>query len=155
MLVRSRRVVTRSAALAIALQIVAWMAPPPSAVAQRAPADTKASKIDCNSPSSTPEITYCAGVDLKAAEVELVQVMKAVIGAIDKADNLKTPQRNDWKRAMREAQRHWLAYRKQDCGAVTGWEWFQGTGASAASLGCEATKVRARIAELKQRYQLK
>jgi len=109
-------------------------------------------RIDCEKAKTTPEISWCAGEELKAAEAELKKAYEAALASIAKSDHLKIHQRRDWRRALQEAQRHWLAFRKKDCGEVMGWEWYGGTGMGTASLACEIAKVRARIEELNARY---
>ncbi len=109
-------------------------------------------KPDCTSPSSTPEITYCTGLYLEAADAELNRAYQDVITSIRTASHLNAAQRRDWEQAMGEAQRHWIAFTAKDCGEVTGWEWHQGTGQGAASLACRLMKTQARTEELKTRY---
>ena len=109
-------------------------------------------KPDCTSPSSTPEITYCTGLDLEVADAELNRAYQDVIESIRTAIHLNAAQRRDWERAMGEAQRHWIAFTAKDCGEVTGWEWHQGTGQGAATLACRLVKTRTRTEELKARY---
>lgn len=111
--------------------------------------------IDCDNAASTPEIAFCAAEDLKKADLELNAVYRAVLAEISRQTHLNTNQRRDWERAVREAQRHWLAFREKDCGEVIGWEWFQGTGMGGASLACKAQKTWARAAELKSRNEPK
>ena len=52
--------------------------------------------------------------DGETHEAELAEVLKLAIARIDKASHLGVHQRRDWKRALREAQRHWLAYRNSE-----------------------------------------
>jgi uncharacterized protein YecT (DUF1311 family) len=109
-------------------------------------------KIDCDKAKTTPEISWCAGEELKAAEAELKKAYEAALAHIAKSEHLNVHQRRDWRRALQEAQRQWMAFRKKDCGEVTGWEWYGGTGMGTASLACEIAKVRTRIEELNARY---
>ena len=109
-------------------------------------------KLDCAKAVATPELAACAAEDLKTADAELHATYKSSLAAIGQVKHLNTNQRRDWERALREAQRHWLAFRDKDCGEVVGWEWFQGTGMATAGLACKAQKTRARIEELKGRY---
>ncbi|MFM9940910.1 MAG: lysozyme inhibitor LprI family protein [Hyphomicrobiaceae bacterium] len=107
---------------------------------------------NCEQAASTPEIAFCAELELREANVELSKVFKDVIAKIKAASHINVNQRRDWERAMREAQLHWIAFRDKDCGEVTGWEWYRGTGQGAATLGCKAAKTKARAEELKARY---
>lgn len=121
-------------------------------LAATARAQPPGARIDCNDPRTTPEIAWCAGKDFEAADAELNAVYKQALAGIGQASHLGPEQRRDWTRALREAQRHWLAFRDKDCGEVVGWEWYQGTGMGAASLGCKTQKTRTRTEELKERY---
>ncbi len=109
-------------------------------------------KPDCTAPSSTPEILYCTDVELKTADAELNRAYQDAIAAIKAARHLSPIQRRDWEQALREAQRHWVAFTAKDCGEVTGWEWYQGTGQGTASLACRLLKTKTRTEELKARY---
>ncbi len=109
-------------------------------------------KPDCTAPVSTPEILYCTDIELKTADAELNRTYQDAIAVIKAAKHLSPSQRRDWEQAMREAQRHWLAFTAKDCGEVTGWEWYQGTGQGTATLACRLLKTRTRTEELKARY---
>ena len=129
----------------MALAIVVVLIAGASAGAQPQP-------IDCAKAVTTPELAHCAAEDLKTADAALAATLKAAIDKAGAATHLGTNQRRDWQRALREAHRHWLAFRDKDCGEVTGWEWFQGTGMGTASLTCKAAKTRQRTEELRTRY---
>jgi uncharacterized protein YecT (DUF1311 family) len=107
---------------------------------------------DCANATTTPEIAACAADDLAEADAELNATYRRALESIKAANHLNTNQRRGWERALREAQRHWLAFRDKDCGEVIGWEWFGGTGMGTASLACKAAKTRARTDEIKARY---
>ncbi len=107
---------------------------------------------NCENPASTPEIAFCVDLELRAADTELNREFQDAIRKIKGARHLNANQRRDWERALREAQRHWIAFRDKDCGEVTGWEWYQGTGQGAATLGCKVVKTKVRIEDLKARY---
>ncbi len=116
--------------------------------AQKPPAKA----ADCDSGGSNPEMAECHGRELAEADAALKATYKVALDEIKTASHLNANQRRDWERAMRESQRHWLAYREKDCGEVTGWEWYQGTGMKVASLVCKVVKTRARTLELAARY---
>lgn len=122
--------------------------PPLPAFAQKAPEP----KFDCAKATSTAETAWCAELDLKKTDAALSEAYKAALAAAEKAAHLQVAQRRDWRRALQEAQRKWLAFREADCGAPVSWEWFQGTGTGAASLACKIAKSEQRTAELKARY---
>jgi uncharacterized protein YecT (DUF1311 family) len=108
--------------------------------------------IDCEKAVTTPEIAWCAEQDLKSADAALNAAYREAIDSIKGASHLNSNQRRDWERALREAQRHWIAFSAKDCGEVMGWEWHGGTGRAAAGLACQAAKTRQRTEELKSRY---
>lgn len=107
---------------------------------------------DCANAGSNPEMVACHVLEMTAADAALDATYKTALDEIKKASHLNANQRRDWQRALRESQRNWLAYREKDCGEVTGWEWYQGTGMRVASLVCKAVKTRARTLELAARY---
>ena len=113
---------------------------------------TPAKAADCDSAQSNPEMAECHARDLTEADAALNATYKAALDGIKAASHLNANQRRDWDRAMRESQRNWLAYREKDCGEVTGWEWYQGTGMKVASLVCKVVKTKARTLELAARY---
>ena len=144
----SMNVAYRSPSTALAALILA-------AATSLALAQERPPQIDCTAPGSNPEIRECLERQAKVANAELNQVYQAVIADIKSQTHLNTNQRRDWERAMREAQRHWLAFTAKDCGEVMGWEWYQGTGQRTASLTCQVTRTRQRTDELKERYEKK
>ena len=119
-----------------------------AALAQKAPP----TDIDCDNAGTNPEMTECQARELVEADAALNASYRQALDEIKKASHLNANQRRDWERAMRESQRNWLSYREKDCGEVTGWEWYQGTGMRVASLLCKVTKTRARTLELAARY---
>jgi uncharacterized protein YecT (DUF1311 family) len=108
---------------------------------------------DCRSPAPTVETAYCLEQELKAADTELNAAFQAAIARIKAQSHLTTSQRRDWDRALREAQRHWIAFVAKDCGEVTGWEWYRGTGQSSATLACRLARTKTRTVELIERYK--
>jgi uncharacterized protein YecT (DUF1311 family) len=136
----------RSPAAPYALALVAVTCPA-ALVRAQAPAN-----IDCAKASTTIETTWCAEQDLKAADAEMTKAYKTALARAEKAASLNTNQRKDWKRALQEAQRKWIAFRDADCGAPIGWEWYRGTGMGAAVLSCKIARTEAREKDLKVRY---
>ena len=102
---------------------------------------------------SSIEITQCLRQDYEAADAELNRVYQAAMAHIDKADYMPARTRRDWKEMLREAQRNWIAFKEKDCDLLQ-LEWWQGSGANAASLGCLITKTETRTDELKERYAI-
>jgi uncharacterized protein YecT (DUF1311 family) len=136
----------RSPAALCALAIVA-MTCSAAVVRAQPPAN-----IDCAKTTTNPEIAWCAEQDLKAADAEMNKAYKAALERVAKADNLNTNQRKDWKRALQEAQRKWIAFRDADCGAPIGWEWYESTGMGTAVLACKIAKTEQRTKDLAARY---
>lgn len=137
------------AALGLAVGLALGISP---VRAQQPAAPAVAPAQDCAEATSNVEMTACAAGVLKKAEAKLAEAVRLALVQIDQSGHLTVHQRRDWKRAMRETQRHWFAYRKKDCGEVSGWEWHGGTGRALAGLTCEIAKVRARFAEIEERY---
>lgn len=107
-------------------------------------------RLDCSKASATPEINACAERDLERADRKLNEAYRMMLGRIDKSD-LTPPQRAEWRKSLQDAQRRWIAFRDADCDGVVPFEWFGGTGATAAVLGCKSAKTEARTKELSDR----
>jgi uncharacterized protein YecT (DUF1311 family) len=119
-----------------------------TAIATTGPA--AAQDLDCGKAVSTPEITACAARDLDRADRGLNDAYRAALARIDKADMDPGP-RAEWRKALQDAQRKWIAYRDADCDGALAFEWYGGTGASAAVLGCKHEMTLARTKQLKER----
>jgi uncharacterized protein YecT (DUF1311 family) len=109
-------------------------------------------KIDCEKALSTVELNWCAGQEFEKADKKLNEIYKKVLAQIAGTDGMTRARRDQWAGAMREAQRHWIAFRDKDCGEVIGYEWSGGTGMTGAALGCMTSKTEARTKELEERY---
>lgn len=116
------------------------------ASAQQAP------RINCDAPSSNVEITWCAEQDFNAADAKLNDAYAHALHYIDAVDTMPAEQRRQWAAELKEAQRRWIAFRDQDCGEVVGYEWFGGTGMTAAMFACKLQKTETRTQELVDRY---
>lgn len=103
--------------------------------------------IDRREAVSTPEVALCAQRDFEAADARLNTAYRAALAAIDKTD-VPADARADWRRALVEAQRRWIAFRDAEC-TVTGFEWYGGTGRSTAELGCQRALTEARTKQLR------
>ena len=104
--------------------------------------------IDCKKAVSTPEVALCANDAYEAADKQLNAAYRAATAAIDKAD-VPPDGRRDWRKALVEAQRRWIAYRDAECELV-GFEWYGGTGRSGAMLDCARELTEARTKALKR-----
>lgn len=112
----------------------------------------QAEDIDCNNVRSTVESNFCADKAYQEADARLNKVYQAVIARI--ADSAEGPpyDKTSWDKAMREAQRAWVAFRDADCKGAMPMEWSGGSGTSAAVMTCLSEKTETRIKELKERY---
>ena len=108
--------------------------------------------VDCKTATTTPEMSFCAEIDLKRADGELNVVWRQALGAIEQTSEMDTATKAKWTVALRNSQRAWIAFRDADCGEPIGYEWFGGTGMGLATLGCLEATTKARTADLRQRY---
>ncbi len=106
----------------------------------------------CPEAETTVEINQCLKQLYEQADAELNRVYRAVTAHIDEADHMPAETRQQWKNQLREAQRNWIAFKETDCLEVVAYEWWQGTGATAATLGCMIEKTETRTNALKERY---
>jgi len=106
----------------------------------------------CPEAETTVEINQCLKQRYEQADAELNRVYRAVTAHIDEADSMPAETRQQWKNQLREAQRHWIAFKETDCLEVVAYEWWQGSGATAATLGCMIEKTESRTNALKERY---
>jgi uncharacterized protein YecT (DUF1311 family) len=111
-----------------------------------------AEDIDCNNVRNTVESNFCAEKDYKTADDKLNGVYQTVIQHIAEGGQEPPYDRASWDKAMRDAQRAWIAFRDADCKGAVPMEWSGGTGTSAAVLVCMTEKTEARTKDLKERY---
>jgi uncharacterized protein YecT (DUF1311 family) len=102
--------------------------------------------IDCKTAASTPAIEFCASRDYRAADLRLNDAYRAVVASIDKAD-VPPEARAKWHNALVEVQRRWIAFRDAEC-ALTGYEWYGGTGRAGAETTCLTQLTKSRIEAL-------
>ena len=105
----------------------------------------------CENAETTLEINDCMGEVFKQADAELNRVYKAAMAYIDEFDHVPADKRKEWKEKLRDAQRDWITFKEKDCEIVY-YEWWLGSGATAAALGCLISKTETRTEELKERY---
>jgi uncharacterized protein YecT (DUF1311 family) len=109
---------------------------------------------DCmDKATSTVEMNACLERLLKRADAELNAAYQNAMKVIDQTDGTPADARSQWRSALRDAQRTWIAFRDADCKGAVPFEWYGGTGATTASLDCLLEKTRARTKELNDRYQ--
>lgn len=107
-------------------------------------------RLDCSRATSTPEINACVERDLERADRALNEAYRAMTARIDGSDNPSSV-RAEWRKALQDSQRKWIAFRDADCDGAVAFEWYGGTGATAAVLGCKQQKTEARTKELRER----
>ncbi len=103
--------------------------------------------IDCRKAMATPEVAWCAQKDFEAADARLNAAYRAAQASIARRD-VPEEARAEWRKALIEAQRRWIAFRDGEC-AVTGFEWYGGTGRTAAELTCQTELTDARTKQLR------
>lgn len=104
--------------------------------------------IDCAKAVATPDVTLCVNDAYEAADKRLNAAYRVTMAAIDKSGVPAEGQR-EWRRALVEPQRRWIAYRDAEC-ELTGFQWYGGTGRSAAILSCAQVLTEARTKELRR-----
>jgi uncharacterized protein YecT (DUF1311 family) len=107
---------------------------------------TSTTGIDCQTAASTPAVELCASRDYRAADLRLNEAYRAVVSTIDKAD-VPPEARAKWHDALVDAQRRWIAFRDAEC-ALTGYEWYGGTGRAGAETICMTQLTKSRIEAL-------
>ena len=110
-------------------------------------------KIDCNKATATPELNYCEELELEKADKALNSVYRAALARIDGATELEPKVRQEWRQALQDAQRKWIAFRDADCNGPVAYQWHGGTGATVAVLGCMRAMTLARTKELRERNE--
>ncbi len=137
--------------MATAQRILALVLPVISATA--ASALTRAPKIDCEKATATVELNYCEELEFKKADKELNEAYRAALARIDRTTALDAKVRAEWRKALQDAQRKWIAFRDADCKGAVAYEWYSGTGATLAVLGCMRAMTLARAKELRERNE--
>jgi uncharacterized protein YecT (DUF1311 family) len=118
-----------------------------------ASAQTGAPKVDCRKATATVEMNYCEELELAKADKALNEVYRATLARIDGTTALDSKVRAEWRTSLQDAQRKWIAFRDADCKGVMAYEWYGGTGATLAVLGCMRAMTLARTKELRERNE--
>jgi uncharacterized protein YecT (DUF1311 family) len=108
----------------------------------------------CVDASSNVEIGAClaeVGLDV---ERELLLTLAAAQRNIAGRDFMEPTTLARFAAAFDRAQATWLAWREADCGEVTGFEWWGGSGAGIAARSCRIEATVARVRDLTARYDL-
>ena len=116
-----------------------------------------------SSPSSAQESATAAACDNlatnaqsgcleKLANVADAKLNEAYRRAIKTIEGSDPDHAAAWKAELKKAQQTWIAFRDADCGALTAYEWSDGTGMGAATEHCILEKTQQRTNELASRY---
>lgn len=121
----------------------------------------------CAALAAGPALAWCAdaGASMVAYKDCLAAVEQRVDGELAIAmtevqrnvagrDFLEPTLRARYAAAVDRAQAVWSAWRAVECGEVTGFEWWGGSGAGAAIRECRIATAAARIRDLTARYDL-
>jgi uncharacterized protein YecT (DUF1311 family) len=109
--------------------------------------------LDCENASSTAELNACAEKALEKVDAELNQVYQRALKSIPDMATDPPYDAKSWEKALRESQRAWIAFRDAECSNHVAMFWTGGSGATVDILGCIEEKTKARIKELKERYE--
>ena len=106
----------------------------------------------CDALTSNVEIGQCTAEAYKKADRELNDIWPKVLAAIDGQKEAMPPDAlQTWKANVIAAQKAWVTFKENDCGAVE-YEWWGGSGASIAETACLYGHTADRVADLKSRY---
>jgi uncharacterized protein YecT (DUF1311 family) len=106
---------------------------------------------DCNDGPNIA-MTQCIWDRYEVADKELNAVWKDVMATFDKADYLPPEKATEWKARLLAAQRAWITFKDEDCRGAVAFEWYGGSGESAAIGACLYTHTKARADDLRGRY---
>ncbi|HEY7884673.1 MAG TPA: lysozyme inhibitor LprI family protein [Cellvibrionaceae bacterium] len=99
--------------------------------------------IDCDEAITTPEINYCIGKEVKAAEEQLEQYLQASIARYTDDPDVVA--------AIEKSQETWEEYREQHCSAIYTL-WREGTIRGTMYGSCKQAVTERRTYELWQAY---
>jgi uncharacterized protein YecT (DUF1311 family) len=116
-----------------------------------AAAQTPAPTVDCAKATATPELNHCQDQAFQKADRALNAAYRAALARLDQTTALDAKVRAEWRKALQDAQRKWIAFRDADCKGAMAYEWYGGTGATLAVLGCMTSLTEARTKELRER----
>lgn len=106
----------------------------------------------CDDANSTYEMNICADRDFSRADKALNVAYKRAMAEASERDVEKPHSAAEYRAALRESQRKWIALRDADCKGLTAQEWSGGTGTTSAILGCMTSMTLARTKDLKERF---
>ena len=90
----------------------------------------------CDDATSNVEIGNCALAAYQKADKELNAIWPKVLAYIDgQGDYMPSDAQQKWKATIVAAQKAWVSFKENDCGAVE-YEWWGGSGAGIAQTAC-------------------
>jgi uncharacterized protein YecT (DUF1311 family) len=104
----------------------------------------------CDTAQTTVEINQCFDRQFARADAQLNETYRAALARIAETSELEEKVRREWRNALQDAQRKWIAFRDADCKGPVAYAWYGGTGATAAVLACMIEKTATRTNELKR-----
>lgn len=103
----------------------------------------------CSKASSTYEINDCLAKAFTKADEALNRQYRQALDKAGSSTAIDDPKvRAEWQKSIRDAQRGWIAYKDARCKGEVPFEWYGGTGATAASLSCLIAETEKRMREL-------
>lgn len=106
----------------------------------------------CENASSNVEIGNCVYAAYHKADEELNAIWPKVLAYIDgQGEDMPADALEKWKTTIVAAQKAWVSFKEQDCGAVQ-YEWWGGSGAGIAQTTCLYAHTAQRVEDLKSRY---
>ncbi len=110
------------------------------------------SAIDCAKALSTVEMNYCAEQDYKRADATLNAAYQKLLRKVQESGGEAPYDAASWEKALKAAQRAWVAFRDADCKGLVPMEWSGGSGTTVAVLSCMTELTRERTKTLTERY---
>lgn len=104
----------------------------------------------CDAANSTVEINQCLDRELARADARLNDAYRGAMARVAATTGIDEKVRREWREALQDAQRRWIAFRDADCKGPVAYAWYGGTGAAAAVLACLIEKTETRTGELKR-----
>jgi uncharacterized protein YecT (DUF1311 family) len=106
----------------------------------------------CENATSNVEIGNCVYAAYQKADKELNAIWPKVLAYIDgQGEDMPADALETWKTTIVAAQKAWVSFKEQDCGAVQ-YEWWGGSGAGIAETTCLYSHTAQRVEDLKARY---
>lgn len=108
----------------------------------------------CDDAGSNVEIGTCLAAVERDVERELLIALAHAHRSIARRDFMAPVTLARYAAAFDRAQAAWLVWREIDCGEVTKFEWWGGSGAGIAITSCRIDATAARVRDMTARYDL-